>query len=121
MTARARGGTSEAQLGSAPASFRRASSSSAEAAAEGLAAAQRVLTQEADALVRLARELDERIGRALDILAGVTGITGQNPGARISPLLRKGLAVLRSGQAVGVAGFAGRAALWSGQSDGLPP
>ncbi|MGH6892604.1 MAG: KpsF/GutQ family sugar-phosphate isomerase, partial [Dongiaceae bacterium] len=38
-----------------------------------MAAAQRVLTQEADALLRLARDLDERIGRALDILAGVTG------------------------------------------------
>jgi arabinose-5-phosphate isomerase len=87
VTARARGGTSEAQLGSAPASSRRASSSSAEAAAEGLAAAQRVLTQEADALVRLARELDERIGRALDILAGVTGrviVTGMGKSGHIA-------------------------------------
>src|SRR6185369_13606402 len=55
--------------------------------AEGLAAAQRVLTQEADALVRLARELDERIDRALDILAGVTGrviVTGMGKSGHIA-------------------------------------
>jgi hypothetical protein len=45
-----------------------------------LAAARRVLTQEADALVRLAEDLDERIGRALDILAGVTSRTQRGVG-----------------------------------------
>src|SRR6185295_13025370 len=42
---------------------------------------------EADALVRLAEDLDERIGRALDILAGVTGrviITGMGKSGHIA-------------------------------------
>ncbi|WP_119301780.1 KpsF/GutQ family sugar-phosphate isomerase [Dongia deserti] len=65
----------------------RTSSTAAETTAEGLAAAQRVLTQEADALVRLARELDERVLRALDILAGVTGrviVTGMGKSGHIA-------------------------------------
>ena len=87
MTARARGGTSEAQVGTASTPARPATSSTAEAAAEGLTAARRVLTQEADALVRLAGELDERIGRALDILAGITGrviVTGMGKSGHIA-------------------------------------
>ena len=87
MTARARGEASEAQLGAASASSARASSSDEPTAAEGLTAARRVLTQEADALVCLAQELDERIGRALDILAGVTGrviVTGMGKSGHIA-------------------------------------
>ncbi len=86
MTARARGETSKAQLG-APASSAAKPSASNPGATEGLAAAQRVLTQEADALVQLARELDGRIGRALDILAGVTGrvtVTGMGKSGHIA-------------------------------------
>ncbi len=85
MTARARGEASEAHLASAARA--RTSSTAAETTAEGLAAAQRVLTQEADALVRLARELDERVLRALDILAGVTGrviVTGMGKSGHIA-------------------------------------
>lgn len=85
MTARARGEASEAQL--APASPARALSNPDGTTAEGLAAAQRVLTQEADALVLLARELDERVTRALDILAGVTGrviVTGMGKSGHIA-------------------------------------
>ena len=77
MTARASGEASEARK--APASSAHASTVTGGTSAEALAAARRVLTQEADALVRLAGDLDERIGRALDILAGVSGrvvITG---------------------------------------------
>jgi arabinose-5-phosphate isomerase len=58
-----------------------------ETTAAGLAAAQRVLTQEADALVMLARELDQRVSRALDILAGVTGrviVTGKGKSGHIA-------------------------------------
>jgi arabinose-5-phosphate isomerase len=58
-----------------------------ETTAAGLAAAQRVLTQEADALVMLARELDQRVSRALDILAGVTGrviVTGMGKSGHIA-------------------------------------
>ena len=87
MTARARGEASGTQLGTASASPARASSAKATSAAEGLAAARRVLTQEADALVRLAGDLDERIGRALDILAGVTGrviVTGMGKSGHIA-------------------------------------
>ena len=87
MTARATGEASEARRRAASASTARTSSNSAETAAEGLAAAQRVLTQEADALVRLARELDGRIGPALDILAGVTGrviVTGMGKSGHIA-------------------------------------
>jgi len=87
LTARARGEASEAQLGSASAPPARVSSTGEQATAQGLAAAQRVLTQEADALVRLARELDERVGRALDILAGVTGrviVTGMGKSGHIA-------------------------------------
>lgn len=87
MTARARGGASEAQLGSAPAVPASASSAVRPATAEGLAAAQRVLAQEADALLRLARDLDERVGRALDILAGVTGrviVTGMGKSGHVA-------------------------------------
>jgi arabinose-5-phosphate isomerase len=90
VTARARGEASEAQLASA--SPARAASSGEQAPverpkAEGLAAAQRVLTQEAEALVRLAGELDERVGRALDILVGVTGrviVTGMGKSGHIA-------------------------------------
>ncbi len=90
MTARAEGEASEAQRASA--SLTRASPAGEQASverleAEGLAAAQRVLTQEADALVRLARELDERIDRALDILASVTGrviVTGMGKSGHIA-------------------------------------
>jgi arabinose-5-phosphate isomerase len=52
-----------------------------------LSAAQRVLTQEAEALVRLAQDLDGRIGRALDILAAVTGrvvVTGMGKSGHIA-------------------------------------
>ena len=85
MTARARGEASEARK--TPASSAHALSATEGPAAEGLAAARRVLTQEADALVRLAGDLDERIGRALDILAGVTGrvvITGMGKSGHIA-------------------------------------
>ena len=85
MTARARGEASEANLASAASV--RISSPADETTAAGLAAAQRVLTQEADALVLLARELDERIPRALDILAGVTGrviVTGMGKSGHIA-------------------------------------
>ena len=79
MTARAASGASEAQKGSAtrPGGL----------GAEGLAAAQRVLTQEAEALVRLAGDLDDRIGRALDILVAVTGrvvVTGMGKSGHIA-------------------------------------
>lgn len=87
MTARARGEASEARPGSASASPARASSTGEASAAEGLAAAQRVLTQEADALMRLARELDERVARALDMLAGITGrvvVTGMGKSGHIA-------------------------------------
>jgi arabinose-5-phosphate isomerase len=87
VTARASGEASEAQARAASASAARTSSGNAATAAEGLAAAQRVLTQEADALVRLARELDERINRALDILAGVTGrviVTGMGKSGHVA-------------------------------------
>jgi len=85
VTARARGEAGEARQASAPTA--RASSTNMEAAAEGLAAAQRVLTQEADALLRLARDLDQRIERALDILVGVTGrviVTGMGKSGHIA-------------------------------------
>jgi arabinose-5-phosphate isomerase len=85
LTARARGEANEARK--TPAAPARTSSATAEPAAEGLAAARRVLTQEADALVRLAEDLDERIGRALDILSGVTGrviITGMGKSGHIA-------------------------------------
>jgi arabinose-5-phosphate isomerase len=85
LTARARGEASEANLASAASV--RISSTADETTAAGLAAAQRVLTQEADALVLLARELDERIQRALDILAGVTGrviVTGMGKSGHIA-------------------------------------
>jgi arabinose-5-phosphate isomerase len=85
LTARARGEASEANLASAASV--RISSTADETTAAGLAAAQRVLTQEADALVLLARELDERIPRALDILAGVTGrviVTGMGKSGHIA-------------------------------------
>ncbi len=85
MTARARGEASEAQL--VPAAHARALPTADRATAEGLAAAQRVLTQEADALMLLARELDERVTRALDILAGVTGrviVTGMGKSGHIA-------------------------------------
>jgi hypothetical protein len=42
-------------------------------AAEGLAAAERVLRQEAQALTQLADGLDGELAKALDILARVTG------------------------------------------------
>jgi arabinose-5-phosphate isomerase len=85
LTARARGEAGEAQL--APASPARASSDAACTPADGLAAAQRVLAQEADALNLLARELDERVLRALDILADVTGrviVTGMGKSGHIA-------------------------------------
>jgi arabinose-5-phosphate isomerase len=85
LTARARGEASEARK--TPAAPAHASSATEGPTAEGLAAARRVLTQEADALVRLAGDLDERIGRALDILAGVTGrvvITGMGKSGHIA-------------------------------------
>lgn len=85
MTARARGEASEAQLASAAPA--RALSTADNTTAEWLAAAQRVLTQEADALMLLARELDERVARALDILAGVTGrviVTGMGKSGHIA-------------------------------------
>jgi arabinose-5-phosphate isomerase len=85
LTARARGEASEAHVASAAAA--RDSSTADETTAAGLAAAQRVLTQEADALVLLARELDERVQRALDILAGVTGrviVTGMGKSGHIA-------------------------------------
>lgn len=85
MTARARGEASEAHL--TPAAPARVLSAADRTTAEGLAAAQRVLAQEADALVLLARELDERVARALDILAGVTGrviVTGMGKSGHIA-------------------------------------
>lgn len=56
-------------------------------AALGLSAAQRVLRQEAEALLRLADGLDGGIGRALDLLAAVTGrvvITGMGKSGHIA-------------------------------------
>ena len=85
MTARTRGEASEAHLASAASA--RISVTADETTAAGLAAAQRVLTQEADALVMLARELDQRVSRALDILAGVTGrviVTGMGKSGHIA-------------------------------------
>jgi arabinose-5-phosphate isomerase len=85
LTARARGEASGAPL--APAAGAHALSQVHGSAAEGLTAAQRVLTQEADALMSLARDLDERVGRALDILAGVTGrviVTGMGKSGHIA-------------------------------------
>ena len=85
MTARARGEASEAQLASAASAH--AISNADDATAEGLAAARRVLTQEADALLLLARELDERVPRALDLLAAVTGrviVTGMGKSGHIA-------------------------------------
>ena len=93
MTARARGEASEAHVASAAAA--RDSSTADETTAAGLAAAQRVLTQEADALVLLARDLDERILRALDILAGVTGrviVTGMGKSGHIAAKIAATLA-----------------------------
>jgi arabinose-5-phosphate isomerase len=87
VTARARGEASKAHLGAAPGSPAENPSASEAAAAEGLAAARRVLTQEAEALVRLAAELDGRIAHALDILAGVTGrviVTGMGKSGHIA-------------------------------------
>jgi arabinose-5-phosphate isomerase len=85
LTARARGGAGEAL--SAPAVSAHALSAAHDATADALAAAQRVLTQEADALVLLARELDERVARAIDILAGVTGrviVTGMGKSGHVA-------------------------------------
>jgi arabinose-5-phosphate isomerase len=85
LTVRARGEAGEARL--APAAPAHALSAAHDATAEALAAAQRVLTQEADALVLLARELDERVARAVDILAGVTGrvtVTGMGKSGHIA-------------------------------------
>ena len=85
MTARARGEAGEAL--SAPAVSAHALSAAHDATADALAAAQRVLTQEADALVLLARELDERVARAIDILAGVTGrviVTGMGKSGHVA-------------------------------------
>jgi arabinose-5-phosphate isomerase len=93
LTARARGEASEAHVASAAAA--RDSSTADETTAAGLAAAQRVLTQEADALVLLARDLDERILRALDILAGVTGrviVTGMGKSGHIAAKIAATLA-----------------------------
>jgi arabinose-5-phosphate isomerase len=56
-------------------------------AALGLNAAQRVLRQEADALLHLAGTLDGKIGKALDLLAGVTGrviVTGMGKSGHIA-------------------------------------
>jgi len=56
-------------------------------AAAGLGAAQRVLRQEAEALVRLAADLDGKVGKALDLLAHVTGrviITGMGKSGHIA-------------------------------------
>ena len=56
-------------------------------AAAGLAAAQRVLRQEAEALMRLAGDLDSRISRALDLLDKVTGrviVTGMGKSGHIA-------------------------------------
>ena len=85
MTAQATGGASGGQK--VQASPARAASNVDRTSAEGLAAAQRVLKQEADALVRLARELDDRVARALDILVGVTGrvvVTGMGKSGHIA-------------------------------------
>jgi arabinose-5-phosphate isomerase len=85
LTARARGEASEAQL--VPAAHARALPTADRTTVEGLAAAQRVLTQEADGLMQLARALDERVTRALDILAGVTGrviVTGMGKSGHIA-------------------------------------
>src|ERR1700754_964411 len=56
-------------------------------AGDDLAAAKRVLHQEADALRRLADSLDGELLRALDILAGVTGrviVTGMGKSSHIA-------------------------------------
>jgi arabinose-5-phosphate isomerase len=85
LTARARGEASEAQL--VPAAHARALPTADRTTVEGLAAAQRVLTQEADGLMQLARALDERVTRALDILAGVTGrviVTGMGKSGHVA-------------------------------------
>ncbi len=85
MTARARGEASEALL--APEGSAHTPSATDTTTADSLTAAQRVLTQEADALMLLARGLDERISRALDILAGVTGrviVTGMGKSGHIA-------------------------------------
>jgi arabinose-5-phosphate isomerase len=85
LTAQATGEASNGQQ--VQASPARASSNVDQRSAEGLAAAQRVLKQEADALVRLARELDDRVARALDILVGVTGrvvVTGMGKSGHIA-------------------------------------
>jgi arabinose-5-phosphate isomerase len=85
LTAQATGEASGGQM--IQASPARASSNVDQTSVEGLAAAQRVLKQEADALVRLARELDDRVARALDILVGVTGrvvVTGMGKSGHIA-------------------------------------
>ncbi len=78
MTARAKSGAVEQQAGT---------SAGADAAARGLAAAQRVLRQEAEALLQLAGELDGKIGKALDLLAKSTGrviVTGMGKSGHIA-------------------------------------
>jgi arabinose-5-phosphate isomerase len=73
VTARVKGGAAGIQGGAA--------------AADGLAAAQGVLRQEAEALLRLAGELDGKVGKALDLLARVTGrviVTGMGKSGHIA-------------------------------------
>ena len=56
-------------------------------AAQGLSAGQRVLRQEAEALLRLAGDLDSRFGKALDLLAHATGrviVTGMGKSGHIA-------------------------------------
>ena len=56
-------------------------------AALGLSAGQRVLRQEAEALLRLAGDLDSRFGKALDLLAQATGrviVTGMGKSGHIA-------------------------------------
>jgi arabinose-5-phosphate isomerase len=56
-------------------------------AALGLSAGQRVLRQEAEALLRLAGDLDSRFGKALDLLAHATGrviVTGMGKSGHIA-------------------------------------
>lgn len=77
MTAKAQSGAADMQAGTG----------AGDGAATGLSAAQRVLRQEAEALLRLAGDLDGRVGRALDLLAQVTGrviVTGMGKSGHIA-------------------------------------
>jgi len=78
VTARAKGGAVEKPAGTG---------AGADGAAHGLAAAQRVLRQEAEALLQLAGDLDGKVGKALDLLAKSTGrviVTGMGKSGHIA-------------------------------------